>query len=561
MTNQIGTAGRAAQQQIEAIIPVLDNMGQTAKGSLDQIEQMHVATKNATASIGIVAQDSAAALNVATGQAAQQYREIKASVLAFTSEIEDRLITSSKGLNAELGAGIDSLSSRLILLQSELDAQAQSSTERLDERVSALQSVLTEAGTAATTYDAQLSQTIAKLETSISACSERITGFNEDATDRMANLAFAITALSDSSGKLNDSLSLNEVQTTSILREAEKLMLALDNVSREMDDGLPAAFNRMQAHFSETQSAFERIVQDATQVEHHTVTLCKGLGVLENSVQTQRDSLEHLLNDSRLQLSQRQSQIEALASTVTSTRGLIDELAQSAGDDVISALSKIRDTTNDVVVGSRAILTREMGSIASTLSEQNKQLLDEAVDRQVASLNEAMQLAIEKNISLSEDAASRVSQQLLQLDEMTASLEKRVAEAQEQFGGLDDEGFARRMALLTESLNSAAIDVAKILSNEVTDTAWAAYLKGDRGVFTRRAVKLLDSNESKIIASNYEEDREFREHVNRYIHDFEAMMRVLLSTRDGNTIGVTILSSDVGKLYVALAQAIDRLRN
>jgi hypothetical protein len=43
--------------------------------------------------------------------------------------------------------------------------------------------------------------------------------------------------------------------------------------------------------------------------------------------------------------------------------------------------------------------------------------------------------------------------------------------------------------------------------------------------------------------------------------NFEAMMRVLLSTRDGNAIGVTLLSSDVGKLYVALAQAIDRLRN
>jgi hypothetical protein len=38
-------------------------------------------------------------------------------------------------------------------------------------------------------------------------------------------------------------------------------------------------------------------------------------------------------------------------------------------------------------------------------------------------------------------------------------------------------------------------------------------------------------------------------------------MRVLLSTRDGNAVGITLLSSDVGKLYVALAQAIDRLRD
>jgi len=48
--------------------------------------------------------------------------------------------------------------------------------------------------------------------------------------------------------------------------------------------------------------------------------------------------------------------------------------------------------------------------------------------------------------------------------------------------------------------------------------------------------------------------------VNRYIHDFEAMLRAILTERDGSPLGVTLLSSDMGKLYVALAQAIERLR-
>ena len=95
----------------------------------------------------------------------------------------------------------------------------------------------------------------------------------------------------------------------------------------------------------------------------------------------------------------------------------------------------------------------------------------------------------------------------------------------------------------------------------MTDTAWAAYLKGDRGVLSRRDERLLDSREAKIIAKHYADDSDFRDHVNRYVHDFEGIMRLLLSTRDGNAIGVTLLSSDIGKLYVALAQAIERLRN
>jgi hypothetical protein len=37
------------------------------------------------------------------------------------------------------------------------------------------------------------------------------------------------------------------------------------------------------------------------------------------------------------------------------------------------------------------------------------------------------------------------------------------------------------------------------------------------------------------------------------------MLRTILIQRDGSQLGVALLSSDMGKLYVALAQAIERL--
>ena len=113
---------------------------------------------------------------------------------------------------------------------------------------------------------------------------------------------------------------------------------------------------------------------------------------------------------------------------------------------------------------------------------------------------------------------------------------------------------------MIEALNSTAIDVNKLLSNDVADTAWAAYLKGDRGVFTRRAVRLLDSGEAREIQRHYEEEPDFRDQVNRYVHDFEAMLRRVTAERDGGPMAVTLMSSDMGKLYAALAQVIDRRR-
>ena len=157
-------------------------------------------------------------------------------------------------------------------------------------------------------------------------------------------------------------------------------------------------------------------------------------------------------------------------------------------------------------------------------------------------------------------ASDRLMRQMLTIAETSAQVEARIAEAHAEIEDADSDTFARRVALLIESLNSTAIDVTRILSNDVTDSAWGAYLKGDRGVFTRRAVRLLDAGEVREIARHYNDDTDFREQVNRYVHDFEAMLRNVLATRSGAPLGVTLLSSDMGKLYVALAQAIERLR-
>src|SRR3546814_11349161 len=100
-----------------------------------------------------------------------------------------------------------------------------------------------------------------------------------------------------------------------------------------------------------------------------------------------------------------------------------------------------------------------------------------------------------------------------------------------------------------------AMDCTLLLLTGVSDTAWDAELKCVRGIFTRRAERLIEAAEMREISTQYQQDELFRDHVNHYVHDFEFMLRSLLSTRDGNVLGVTVLSSDVGKLYVALAQA------
>jgi hypothetical protein len=70
----------------------------------------------------------------------------------------------------------------------------------------------------------------------------------------------------------------------------------------------------------------------------------------------------------------------------------------------------------------------------------------------------------------------------------------------------------------------------------------------------------MSGSETKAIRAHYDSDLEFQRSVNHYVHDFEAMLRRIVAERDGGIIAVTLMSSDMGKLYAALGQAIDRRR-
>jgi len=167
----------------------------------------------------------------------------------------------------------------------------------------------------------------------------------------------------------------------------------------------------------------------------------------------------------------------------------------------------------------------------------------------------------EKVAQAAQASAERLSRQMISVAEKAAAVEARIAQADARLDAASQEDLAHRSGLLIEALNSSSIDIAKALSTEVTDTAWASYLKGDRSIFTRRAVRLLDGGEARAIARRYGEDPEFRDAVSRYVHDFEALMRRTLAEREGGPLSVALLSSDVGKLYVALAQALERIKN
>jgi hypothetical protein len=197
---------------------------------------------------------------------------------------------------------------------------------------------------------------------------------------------------------------------------------------------------------------------------------------------------------------------------------------------------------------------------AVKLSEATRETLEGVLRTSVEERLREVEAMAARAVEAARSASDRLTQQMLNIGQSAAALEQHIELTGKEQREKDSEAFARRVSLLMDSMNSAAIDVGKILADEIDDKAWDSYLKGNRGVFTRRAVRLLGGGETRAIRAHYETDLEFQRSVNRYVHDFEAMLRRVLAERDGGLIAVTLMSSDMGKLYAALAQAIEGRR-
>lgn len=497
--------------------------------------------------------------------------DLKAAI-AKVGEIDSKAMDSARARLAELSSEAARVDERLAerdrlfaaeldQRQADFDTRHQEFLAKLGEQMTALEET---AGTHREAQDAHLANVSAR---------------NSEISEQFAAFSAQLATLASQSGEVENKLGIGaaairkhlEASSSAITGADSAIALLTDNAVRLLEliqasvqhstENLPEAIGISEGRLSKIEERVRAV---------HTLTgeaASRGESLLTQAGQS-REALaaaSEQMSTLHSQVAQGQARhgetLAQLQQSIDTIRAQSLEIAELAQGRLTSSIEELNSAARDAVAGIESMSADSISALAGRIGEESGAAIDAALRDRAAQLAGQLEEASAKAAGASREAAMQLRDQLAKVNELAGNLERRVAHARSRAEEQVDNDFARRVALITESLNSNAIDIARGLDSDVTDTAWAAYLKGDRGIFTRRAVRLLDSGEAKAVAQHYESDRDFREHVSRYIHDFEAMLRQLLSTRDGHALGVTLLSSDMGKLYVALAQAIERLRN
>jgi hypothetical protein len=580
--DQLARSGDVAMQRMDGLLaglPRIDDVAQRLAVNFREaglvahqqganLEAKLAALSEEAAKAAETGRASAASLHEAIGALQQQAKDTEAGLVEASAHMTEAHDIAFARMTQAAASARDDLKATVAAVTAQMDGSWHQFREGVDSAAAQLDARLAAARDAGDAIGAQLT---AHGEAS-EALAARIKTHVADVGQQLELLDVSVSASTGVIGRAIDDTKgqlaafMAEVQTGNgsthqLITQAESLLLALDAVTRELDETLPHALDRMASHGKTTQTALAEIkpMLEASELVaqsalSHVSAVKSTLQANEEKMATHAESQQALADRVNASLAEADAALARLRSGA-------DDFAEQGGARMIATLGEVRTTADAAAEEARRTLENLVAGAREAMQATATEAIDAAFKSEIMAQLTAIEDASQRAVEAANGAADRLMRQLITIMDTSASVEQRAIEAEQAIAASDRDSLAKQVGVLTEALKSTAIDMTKILSSEVSDTAWDAYLKGDRGVFSRRAVKLVENSEAKEILRLYQNDDSFHASVNQFIHDFEAMLRLLIGARDGSAISVTLLSSDIGKLYVALAQAIDRLRN
>jgi uncharacterized phage infection (PIP) family protein YhgE len=469
-------------------------------------------------------------------------------------EIEDEA-------ESRLRARFATLDSALADRRGQHEKLDQLTSERLQERFAAFDVEMAQRRAQLEAHGAAMTSETENLAERLTELEQRIAGITAHGGEAEATIATGLQMLADRLAASRTALAGTDTTIAALTESSVRLLELIQASVKHGSEDLPAALVRGEARLSEIETRMAALREAASETDARGENLAETIGRADENLRRTYADLATLQAGIDAGSGAHGAALADLRQELDGIAARSANLAEESRAQLGSALAELSRSTEGALARFGESGAAAVSALARQLGSESSAAIEDAMRASTAEATGKLEQATATAAAAGREAAIQLRDQLTKVNELAANLESRVAHARQRAEEQVDSDFTRRVALITESLNSNAIDIAKALSTDVSDTAWTAYLRGDRGIFTRRAVTLIENTEAKAIVQIYERDREFHEHVSRYIHDFEAMLRQVLSARDGQALGVTLLSSDMGKLYVALAQAIERLRN
>ncbi|GAA4719796.1 hypothetical protein H9L13_08720 [Sphingomonas lutea] len=549
VAEQLRTAGSeslAKTQQLGATVDDLTARAQNADQVLDGISQRLAARL--------------AEIDTAGASAAMRVNEAEAGF----SGVLDALLERTSLTLSEIRSGIDIQSAAVAALVAQSSAglgkAGAEASETLSSNVDHANAALADLSGRIAEQERASQRMITEIDRGLALIDERFSELATHGDERANRFLDSLTRARTELDTLAAQAGTQDEAIGSLTDRTGALRESIDRLATDIRDGVGTAIG-------EAQGGTDRLVESAKAAKPEiawmrdaAVEASDRIAASAGQISEQQDRLAALLASVDDGVLGAEQKLAGLSAAIVAAQAEAASLSAETGPALVAALVQVKDAAAHAAERAREAIHNVIPESAGKLSNETRAALEGVIRESIEERLREVETVAARAVEAARTASDRLTQQMLTLGQSAVALEQHMEQTSSEQREKDSEAFARRVSLLIDSMHSAAIDVGKILADEIDDRAWDSYLKGNRGVFTARAARLMGGSETKALRAHYETDLEFQRSVNRYVHDFEAMLRRVMAERDGSMIAVTLMSSDVGKLYAALSQAIERRR-
>jgi archaellum component FlaC len=482
---------------------------------------------------------------------------------AFSSTL-DQLLERTSATLEQIRSGIDVQAAAVTALVAQASSgigkagadAAESLAANIDHANVSLESVSSRVAE----QDRASQRMIAEIERGLALIDQRFTELASNGDERANRFLESLTRARAELDSLASQAGTEEAAVSSLAERTSALRETVSVLAAEIREGVGAALGEAHGSAERLIATTATAKPDIGWLRDATAEANDKLAATTAAIAGQRERFEALLSNVDHGVEDAQSKLSELASTLVQVEREVANLSSQTAPALVTSLVQVKEAAAHAAERAREAIETAIPEAAGKLSKEAAEALDRVIRESIEDRLRDVEIVAAKAVESARAASDRLTAQMFTLGQTASALEAHIEQTSKEQREKDSEVFAKRVALLIDSMHSAAIDVGKIMADEIDDKAWSSYLKGNRGVFTSRAVRLIGGSETRAIRVHYESDSEFQRSVNRYVADFESMLRRVLAERDGGMIAVTLMSSDMGKLYAALAQAIDKRR-
>lgn len=521
-------------------------------------EQLAVIHSRKLASADALASAVQAQMDMLEARSSAAIQRLRQAECEQAEELAQTLASAderSATLHARQQASLDRLATQLTDMFQRLDSDLQALTARQQQLGAELAHTASSGSDAITATLAAASEQQAQTHAAMDAAAEsaaaairgRFAALAQDSTQTLAHSHDHVAQVSAEVERLAAAITAQHGAMAQIAAQVARLMPEFEAFGSHVEARLPMLGNSFELLGNRSDAVASKLDELARQVGSQIELLHDSAAAFERD----HGAVAGLAGDLA-------TEFDAARQAIAEIDAHTERTALASATRMVENIVQVRQA----VTGAAEEIHRLLGQVVAEAEDRLDGLAHSRAEAafgapirlQITALEDASTRAA----AAASTAAERLSSQLVELMRTIAQTEARIDEVDTRMDLRARDTLAGRAHHLIDSLQTASVDMTRLLSVDIGDEAWARYLNGDRSLFTRKIVRLGDRDMRRRVQRHYAHDSEFQREASLYLEEFEELIRRVLKDPDGEAFALVLLSSDIGKLYVLISQAIGR---